>query len=84
VGVVYCAVEGVDAPCWAGGDEVVSRGAFRVGFFADETGKGRLVEVRSGGKVKRRFLLVTGIFLGDLFFDKGFHVCCDAQSAMLV
>jgi hypothetical protein len=22
-------------------------------------------------------LLVTGIFLGDLFFDKSFDVCCD-------
>jgi hypothetical protein len=75
VRVVYCAVEGVDAPGWAGGDEVVSWGAFGVGFFADETGKGRLVEARIGGV--ERVLLVAGIFLGDLFFDKGFHVCCE-------
>jgi hypothetical protein len=39
VGVVYCAIEGVDTPCWCGGDEVVFGGAFGVCFFADEAGE---------------------------------------------
>ncbi len=37
VGVVYCAVEGVDNPGWRGGDEIISGAARGVGFFAYES-----------------------------------------------
>ena len=35
--IVYGSVEGVDTPCWRGGDEVFFRCSRRVGFFSYES-----------------------------------------------